>query len=114
MKTRFYLKPTQSSFFLILLLGINGFLLTPGYSQCPDGAIAVTAFGPFVRDLKDLNTMTANAKTVNDAINAVGLAGGGTICLPAGTYYLGADPTPTAVGSDVTILINHDNITLCG
>jgi len=55
-------------------------------------------------------TIAQNNATINNAIVQVGSAGGGVICLPAGTFYIGPDPRK----SDVAVTINYNNITLAG
>jgi hypothetical protein len=70
----------------------------------------VTGYGSFTATTSDSTTIAQNNATINNAIVQVGSAGGGVICLPAGTFYIGPDPRK----SDVAVTINYNNITLCG
>ena len=70
----------------------------------------VTDYGAFTPNAADSATVAQNNATINNAIVQLGNAGGGVICLPAGTFYIGPDPRK----SDVAITINYNNITLCG
>jgi hypothetical protein len=73
-------------------------------------AHAVAEFGAFVATASDSATIAANNATINAAVRSVGQAGGGTICLPAGTFYIGPNPRV----SDVAVEIGYDNITIRG
>jgi hypothetical protein len=82
--------------------------------SCGDtaGTHAVTDYGAFVADSTDVTTIAANTTTINLAITTLGKAGGGTICLPAGTYHLAP---PKLDASPVTsVLVDYDNTTLWG
>jgi hypothetical protein len=70
----------------------------------------VTDYGAFAPNASDSATIAQNNATINNAIVQVGSAGGGVICLPAGTFYIGPDPRK----SDVAVTINYNNITLAG
>src|SRR5271157_2431353 len=70
----------------------------------------VTDYGAFTPTTSDSATVAQNNATINNAIVQVGSAGGGVICLPAGTFYIGPDPR----ASDEAIVIDYNNITLGG
>jgi hypothetical protein len=70
----------------------------------------VTEFGPFVADQSDAATVEQNNATINAAIDQLGRAGGGSIRLPRGTFYIGPDPAK----ANTAISIRHSNITLRG
>ena len=70
----------------------------------------VTDYGAFTPTTSDSATIAQNNATINNAIVQAGNAGGGVICLPAGTFYIGPDPRK----NDVAVTINYNNITLCG
>ncbi|MCS6848945.1 MAG: right-handed parallel beta-helix repeat-containing protein [Anaerolineae bacterium] len=76
------------------------------------GARAVSEFGPFTPDRNDATTIAANTATINRAIAEVGRAGGGTICLPPGTYHLA--PADLRTFPVAAVIVNADNITLWG
>ena len=87
-------------------------VVAPTTCLASPNARPVTDFGAFTPNLNNPATVAANTITLNRAITDVGNAGGGTICLPAGTFYLAP---PQLTGNYVTsILIDKNNITLWG
>ncbi len=87
----------------------------------PDAAVACTTgprarlvsdFGPFVAGVEEADAVAANTATVNRAIDEVGAGGGGTVCLPEGTFHL-APADLTAPGA-AAIQIKRDGVTLQG
>jgi hypothetical protein len=96
-------------FLLSSILSVIIFLVSSASSQTCTGH-PVTDYGAFTPATSDSATIAQNNATINNAIVQVGSAGGGVICLPAGTFYIGPDPRK----SDVAVTINYNNITLCG
>jgi hypothetical protein len=74
-------------------------------------SVGVAQYGPFTGDRADATTARQNAATLNRAVEAVGRAGGGTITLPAGTYYLCPE---NLEGDAVAVAIRQDAVTLAG
>jgi Right handed beta helix region len=75
----------------------------------PKGS-SINDFGTFTPDLNDSSTIATNNATLNGAIVTLGEAGGGTLLLPEGTFYIGPNPAL----SDRAITIGYNNITICG
>jgi hypothetical protein len=71
---------------------------------------SVTRYGTFTADKSDPATIAANNATINKAIVEIGKVGGGIVDLPAGTFYIGPDPSK----SDRAITITYGNIAICG
>ena len=90
-----------------LLLSVNALAqTTPG-----EGSIhLVSEYGTFIIDDSSAATIATNNATINNAIVQVGKAGGGTIKLPLGTFYIGPDTSK----ANRAITIAYDNITLLG
>jgi hypothetical protein len=94
--------------------------------ECLDSpdAYEVHTYGPLTEGPLDLendwDTLMENQSTINTAIDQIGAAGGGTICLPKGRWdvapvdlYTAGDDMPW--GKQISsILIDHSNITLWG
>ncbi|HEY3372377.1 MAG TPA: T9SS type A sorting domain-containing protein [Prolixibacteraceae bacterium] len=70
----------------------------------------ITEYGSFTADFSDASTIATNNATINGAIVTLGKAGGGILLLPAGTFYIGPNPTK----SNRAITIAYNNITICG
>jgi len=70
----------------------------------------VIEYGAFTAGRSDPGTIERNNATINNAIVQVGQAGGGIVCLPPGTFYIGPDPSK----SDRAVTIAYNNITICG
>lgn len=80
------------------------------------GARSVGEFGAFTADDNSAAVQSANQRTINNAIETVGTAGGGTICLPAGRYFIAFATgfAGQAPGDSLAIFIRRSNITLWG
>lgn len=77
---------------------------------CPSDAHPVTQYGAFTPDASDSATIAINNATINRAVAELGQAGGGTICIPQGTFYIGPNPRL----ADRALTIGFDNITIQG
>lgn len=95
---------------LILMIQLSGIRLFAQSCIYQSDAHMVTEYGSFTADLTDSTTISHNNTTINNAINTLGKEGGGIVCLPAGTFFIGPDPNI----SDRAITIAFDNITICG
>jgi hypothetical protein len=100
-KTEGHMRPLAMSIILSVISSL---------SSQPCTGHQVTDYGTFTPNASDSAAIARNNATINSAIAAVGQSGGGVVCLPEGTFYIGPDPRK----SDVAITINYNGITLCG
>lgn len=76
----------------------------------------VRSYGTLVAGDNSPATALANQRTINTAIDTLGAAGGGTICLPQGRFFIAFSTgfAGISASNSLAIYINRSNITLWG